>query len=457
MQKDSRGLLYSGTDQEGIAIYEEALAWNFDYRPNGLAKVDALLASYPNFLMAWVLKGYSIASEGRFGALSSIPLTFIENRTISIASTPRERKHVLALAAYAQGDIKKSVEIWADILNEWPLDLLAFRQSTGNLFWMGERQRLVDTAAKIAPHWTENTPGYGYFIGAFSFALEEVGEYSLAEKYARRAVEINPSDMWAVHSMAHVLEMNARTDEGIAWIEARQNDLPTHNAFVGHIWWHLGLFYLEQGHVNKVLSLFDEYIYPEASSFYLSVQNGASLLKRLEFVGVDVGNRWDRLYQGVKDSVGDYLYLFTELHTAMILNRSGNAFQLSQLHASLSDWSKTRYTNETSIAQELISGISAYEAKEYDIAAKIMHPQRYSLSVLGGSHAQQDILIQYLINAQHKNSNVNAVTGLMKERVSRRTQWDQKPERFMKMWQQIDAMKDGMSDDIFRQLLRKVQ
>ncbi|MEI8611465.1 hypothetical protein P4S70_22400 [Enterovibrio sp. Hal110] len=41
--------------------------------------------------------------------------------------------------------------------------------------------------------------------------------------------------------------------------------------------------------------------------------------------------------------------------------------------------------------------------------------------------------------------------------MSRRTQWDQKPERFMEMWQKIDAMKDGMSDDIFRQLLRKVQ
>ncbi|MEZ8127820.1 tetratricopeptide repeat protein [Enterovibrio norvegicus] len=457
MNKDSRGLSYSGTDQAGIAKFEEAMAWNFDYRPNGLEKVDALLEAYPNFVMAWVLKGYSIASEGRFEALSNIPLTFVENSSIRIASTPRERKHVLALAAYVQGDIKKSVEIWADILNEWPLDLLAFRQTTGNLFWMGQRQRLVDTASKIAPYWTENTPGYGYFIGAFSFALEEVGEYSLAEKYARRAVEINPSDMWAVHSMAHVLEMNARTDEGIAWIEERHERLPKHNAFVGHIWWHLGLFHLEQGHTEKVLSLFDEYIYPEASSFYLNIQNGASLLKRLEFVGVDVGNRWERLYTGVKDSVGDYLYLFTELHTAMILSRSGNAFQLSQLHSSLSDWSKLRYANETEIAQQLVSGIAAYEGEEYAMASEKILPQRYNLSVLGGSHAQQDILTQYLIDAEYKSGNVHAVTGLMKERVSRRTQWDQKPERFMEMWQKIDAMKDGMSDDIFRQLLRKVQ
>ena len=174
-------------------------------------------------------------------------------------------------------------------------------------------------------------------------------------------------------------------------------------------------------------------------------------------MGVDVGNRWERLYQGVKDSIGDYFYLFTELHTAMILSRSGNAFQLSQLHASLSDWTKTRYTNETSIAQELISGISAYEAKDYAIASKIILPQRYSLSVLGGSHAQQDVITQYLINAELKNHNVNTVTGLMKERVSRRTQWDDKPQQFMEMWQKIDAMKDGMSDDIFLQLLRKVQ
>ncbi|WP_028025378.1 tetratricopeptide repeat protein [Enterovibrio calviensis] len=454
MYQDSRGLSYSGTDEEGIAKFEAAMAWNFDYRPNGLEKVDALLEAYPDFVMAWVLKGYSIASEGRFEALGNIPLSFIESS--SIAATQRERRHVLALSAYVRGDIKKAVEIWADILNEWPLDLLAFRQSTGVLFWMGERQRLVDTAAKIAPHWTENTPGYGYFIGAFSFALEEVGEYTTAEKYARRAVEINPSDMWAVHSMAHVLEMNARTDEGIVWIEERHGRLPTHNAFVGHIWWHLGLFHLEKGNIDKVLSLFDQYIYPEASSFYLNVQNGASLLKRLEFVGVDVGHRWERLYEGVRESVGDYLFLFTELHVAMVLSRSGNAYQLSHLHSSLSDWSKLRYANETAITQQLVSGIAAYEDNQYGIASENILPQRYNLSVLGGSHAQQDILSQYLINAEYKSGNYNAVTGLMKERVSRRTQWDQKPERFMEMWHQIEAIKDGVSNDVFYQLLRKV-
>ena len=50
-------------------------------------------------------------------------------------------------------------------------------------------------------------PYYGYLLGMGAFGLEEVGEYAEAEKMGRRAVEIEPRDGWAVHAVAHVMQM----------------------------------------------------------------------------------------------------------------------------------------------------------------------------------------------------------------------------------------------------------
>ncbi|WP_325892530.1 tetratricopeptide repeat protein [Grimontia sp. NTOU-MAR1] len=456
MGTDKRGLVFTGTDDAGVEQFEAALEWIFDYRPNAMEKIETILEAYPEFVMAHVLKGYSIASEGRHSSLVKVVGVLNAIESLHVKANSRERQHISALQAYQRGDIKAALELWAGILNEWPLDLVAFRQSTGNLFWLGERQRLVDTAAKIAPHWCEDTPGYGYFIGAFSFALEEIGEYGKAEEYARRAVELNPADVWAIHSLAHVLEMNARTDEGIDWIESRREQLPTHNAFVGHIWWHLALFHLEQGNIDEVFSLLDEHIYPEPSNFYLSVQNGASLLKRLEFLGIDVGDRWQRLYEGVKDSYGDYIYLFTELHSAMVLHRAGDKEAISSLKHGLSNPNALRYPFENGISQQLVTGIEAFENGNFAHAASLITPIRYDMARLGGSHAQQDILHQYLINAEVQQGHLETAKGFLKERVSRRTHWDLAPEIYLKKHAEIERLTLSGEKQALNQLLRRV-
>lgn len=456
MGTDSRGLIYTGTDDAGVKKFEAALEWIFDYRPNAMEKIDSILEAHPEFVMAHVLKGYSIASEGRYSSLVGISDVLTSIRSLVKQTNSREQQHISALEAYQRGDIKAALEVWAGILNEWPLDLVAFRQSTGNLFWFGERQRLVDTAAKIAPHWGEDISGYGYFIGAFSFALEEVGEYQLAEDYARRAVELNPADVWAVHSLAHVLEMNARTDEGIDWIESRREQLPTHNAFVGHLWWHLALFHLEQGNIDEVFSLLDQHIYPEPSNFYLSVQNGASLLKRLEFLGIEVGERWQRLYEGVRDAYGDYIYLFTELHSAMVLHRAGEKEAISSLKGKLGNPNALRYPTENELSQKLVTGIEAFEDGNFAHAANLITPIRYDMAKLGGSHAQQDILLQYLISAEVEQGHLETTKGFLKERVSRRTQWDLAPEIYLRKYAAIERLTLGGDNQALNQLLRRV-
>jgi hypothetical protein len=55
-----------------------------------------------------------------------------------------------------------------------------------------------------------------------SFAHEECGDYAIAEPAGRAAIEIDPGDVWGTHAVAHIMEMQGRYTEGIAWLDELQ-------------------------------------------------------------------------------------------------------------------------------------------------------------------------------------------------------------------------------------------
>ncbi len=118
------------------------------------------------------------------------------------------------------------------------------------------------------------------------------GDYAQAEAFGRQSIDLNPDDLWAIHSVAHVMEMQGRLDEGIAFIDRPVDQWADRNPFQGHNWWHLALFALERGDYDFTLDIYDNRILTSNTEFFLDVQNGASMLKRLELLGVDVGDRW---------------------------------------------------------------------------------------------------------------------------------------------------------------------
>jgi hypothetical protein len=59
-------------------------------------------------------------------------------------------------------------------------------------------------------------------------------------------------------SVAHVMEMTERREDGLGWMPAREALLstPGHLNQV-HIWWHKALFHLELGRFDAALALYD--------------------------------------------------------------------------------------------------------------------------------------------------------------------------------------------------------
>jgi hypothetical protein len=418
---DFRGLPLSGASSTAIERFEALIDDIYYYRLGTQDRLDAMLQDYPEFVLARVLKGYSLMTEGTLDACPKAQAKLLEAQ--ALPATRRERLHQEALRAWIAQEPVARAAAWEQILAEWPLDLLAFRQYTGTLFWSGDKRQQAEVSAGVAGCWGPEVPGYGHFLSAHTFAMEEVGQYAVAERSAHAALALQPQDLWALHGLAHVLEMQGRTREGIEILGDAARFLDDYNLFRGHLWWHLALFKLTESRFDEVLELFDQEIYPKASGFYLDVQNGASLLARLEFQGIDVGpERWERLAQGSLPNATQSTIWFTSMHHVMALAKSG---RVSAVRATLGYLdSAGRNSSQAALAKELsLAAAAFYEDKPREALDRLL-ALRQRRGELGASHAQQDLYDQIAVTAALQLGDLPRVRQLLKARLATRI-WDE--------------------------------
>ncbi|XP_070535300.1 tetratricopeptide repeat protein 38-like [Ptychodera flava] len=65
----------------------------------------------------------------------------------------------------------------------------------------------------------------GNIRSLYAFGLEETNFYDEAEKIAREVLEVSPEDGQATHTIAHVMEMMNRYEEGVTFHKARREIL----------------------------------------------------------------------------------------------------------------------------------------------------------------------------------------------------------------------------------------
>lgn len=422
MQKDQRGLAMTTDSGQAAQHFSTAIDRYFEYRLDTMQHVKAALAADPDFVMGHCLRGYLFMLFGTTTVYDKVreALAFCEPRAASV--TPREALHIRALRAWLEGDLVRAVALWDEILFDSPHDLLALRLQHFTLFWMGNNYALRNGVAKVFDAWEPGLPGYGNVLGMLAFGQEECGDYEQAERHGRAAVEANPEDLWAIHAVAHVLEMQGRMGEGLHWLDYPADCWEDRNPFRGHLWWHRALFAHERGDYDQALDLYDRSIRSERSDFYLDIQNAAALLLRLEFQGVGVGDRWAELADHAETHIDDHALAFTDLHCMMSLAREGRREAAERYLASLRTYAEEPNNYEAAtmapLTIPLCEALLAYADRAYDRAVEILLPLRDRLSPVGGSHAQRDVFVQLLLESAIRAGRLSLARALLSERIT---------------------------------------
>lgn len=222
MQQDARGLALTTDQPEAARAYDAAIASYLGYRTDAARHVEAALAADPGFAMAHLLRGYLAMLAFNRAFVPAAAAALAEARKAEARLTGRERLHLEALEAWTAGRLWRTLHAWEAILAEHPTDVLALRLSHFNYFWLGEVDAMRRSVLHAKPGWAADLPGWGTVLSCEAFAREECGEYREAEAAGRAAVEIDPRDLWGTHAVAHVMEMEGRHRDGIAWLDGLQ-------------------------------------------------------------------------------------------------------------------------------------------------------------------------------------------------------------------------------------------
>lgn len=400
----------------------EALLAHAAATPDHLART---LAADPDFALAHAAKGLMLLSLARSELLAPARDCLAKARAAAHLRpiTRRETMVVEALALWLDDAPRRAAERLEAILLAHPFDVLALKLSHGIRFMLGDQAQMLSTLRRVAPGFAEHHPLAGYVHGCHAFALEEQGFYADAERAGRRAVSLSPRDAWGRHAVAHVLEMTGRADEGIAWLGDGRNWAHANNLRF-HIFWHLALFRLERGETGEVLRLYDEEIRAESTDDYRDIANGASLLARLEFAGIDVGERWEELAARAEGRVHDGCLVFADLHYALSLLGAGQTDGAEAIARGLIADAKTHHSGERRDAARTGAlaafGLIAFHERDYGEAARLLGAARPGLLTVGGSHAQRDLFEQAYAESLIRSGNHDRAAIVLLERLARR-------------------------------------
>lgn len=427
MFQDARGLTLTTASQRAATAFDDAIDSYLGYRADMAARMETLLEADPDFGLAHCLQGYLFLMGFRADAIG--PARAALAQASRCGGTDRERAHVQALAHWIEGDPDRSVAVWNHILDDHPHDILAFRLAHFVNFWSGRPEAMLASVLSVERHWSDALPGFGSLLACRCFAHEEAGYYQEAENAGREAIRRDPTDMWAAHGVAHVLEMTGRRLEGISWVEFLQSRWDGGNNLRHHLWWHQALYHLELGDFPKVLALYDTGFRDLASpltrgvpDLYIDVQNAASMLFRLRRLGVDVGDRWVELADKAEARIGDCQSAFTLPHWMMALaatgrDRAAEAMLLAMHEFGRGEQPIARLVTE--IALPVTEAVRANLQGRHAAAVALMRPVIGDISRLGGSHAQQDVLEQvFLDSALHSGAESDA--AMMMQRAAGR-------------------------------------
>jgi tetratricopeptide (TPR) repeat protein len=416
---DRWGVAVHGATEEGIARLNDGVECLLALAGDPVARAEEAAAAAPDMTLARIYRAYlSLYGTTADGVAEAAKII---SEVEPPPSGSREAVHLQAARAWAAGDWTATTRALERALVLNPRDALALKVAQDLYFFLGSRLDLRDVAARVLPAWPQGQPGWGYVQGIYAFGLEENGDYRQAQTRAEAALAANPRDVWSVHAVAHVHEMEGSQRAGIDFMAAT---LPNwrDSYFAVHNWWHRALFGLELGEVDEVLALYDSQVRARPSLEWLDIVDAAALLWRLALYGADVRERATRLADDITPLLDSPpVYIFNDWHAVMALGLAGRHERSQQV---IADNRRLATGTNRDVAElaglTLLEGFSAFAAGRPRDTLEALIDIRQIANVAGGSHAQRDVIDLTLLAAAARAGESRLARALAHEREARK-------------------------------------
>ena len=422
MIEDAQGHRLSGATAAAGASYDEAVRAFTLVCGDAIGLYDAAIEAAPDFAMAYLGKAWVFitANDPVFREKAA---ALVETAR-QLPMTEREAAHLAALSHLCRGSRAAAVAVLDRHLMQYPFDLVAHQGAALTDGFLGRFPLVRDRTARALPFWSKDRPGYGTMIAFHGFGLEEAGDYGRAEDQSRAAAELEPTSFWPHHTVAHVMEMTGRPEDGLGWMAAREAlwSSPAHMN-QNHIWWHRSLFHLELGQYDAALALYDGPVLGTQRPIANAMTNASALLWRLDTLGCDVGERWHALAAMWDGHADGKCLVFTDIHAAMAELGAGEDSRVERRLAAMrataaSDVEAANLYRTVGIP--VVEGLAAFRHGDYDRAVELLLQARFDVWQIGGSHAQRDVLHWTLTEAAIRTGRRDMALALAHERLGSR-------------------------------------
>jgi hypothetical protein len=328
----------------------------------------------------------------------------------------------LAARAWLDADSAHAVKLYGAILTDWPQDVLALAVAHALDFHLGRRRMMLDRIAKVLPHWTDEMRCYPSVLAMYAFALEENGQYRRAEKIARRALALDPGHPGAIHVVAHVMEMQGRVQDGLAFLAAVESAWGEGTGLSVHLAWHRALFHLDANDAEGALAIYDAQIATAASADMAALADGSALLWRLQLQDIDVGDRWRLLADRWATYNLPEVRPFYVVHAMMALVAAGRPAAAMRLAEALpsNQGNEASRLPEDALAAPLCEALLAFANSDYAACVIWLKRVRHIAHRCGGSLAQCDVIHLTLTEAALRARQARLARALVAERTARK-------------------------------------
>jgi hypothetical protein len=420
--KDHQGHTLSGATRAALDHFETASHELRCYIGDPLAGAKAALEAAPRMTMGHVLVAWLNLLGTEPAGVSEARLALAAAR--ALPATEREAMHLVAIEHLVHGRWHAAGLALEDLSIRYPLDALALQAGHQIDFFTGHSRMLRDRIERALPDWQPGMPGYHAVLGMHAFGLEEMGDYAGAERAGRKCVELERRDGWGWHAVAHVLEMQNRRRDGVAWFTRDIAAWSEGSFFAVHNWWHLALFHLGLEQTDEVLALVDARVLGTASPVVLDMVDASALLWRLMLRGIAVGERWQALAdRWAAVTAAGSQYAFNDLHAMMAFvgaGREADALQLLQAQQeALGQGSGDNLGFLRDVGRDATLAIHAFGTGDAARAVQLLRPLRSQAHRFGGSHAQRDLIDLTLIAAAELSGQEALARALRRERAAR--------------------------------------